>query len=186
MKTKDLVLASLFAAITCVLAIVSIPLPFTPVPITLHVFAITLCGAVLGGKLGAFSQGIYVLLGAIGLPVYAGGNAGFGHLFGPTGGYIFGFILGAYVTGTLVQWGVKKVKMVKGRYMVIVFSMSMGLLAIYLCGMLQLMIVADMNIAQAFMGGVVPFIGFDFLKVIASSIIASVLRERLIKEAVIS
>ncbi|NLL70873.1 MAG: biotin transporter BioY [Epulopiscium sp.] len=186
MKTKDLVLISLFAAITCILSVIAIPLPFTPVPITLQILAVTMCGAILGGKGGALSQVIYVLLGAIGLPVYAGGASGLGQLMGPTGGYLFGFIIGAYLIGILTHRGMKSVTTRQGRYGIIVGSMLVGLFVIYLCGMFQLMLVAQMTLAKAFLGGVAPFILVDMLKVIAGSIIAFALRESLVKAAVIS
>ena len=98
-NVRELVLVSLFAAITCILSIVSIPLPFTPVPITLQLLAVTMSSAVLGKRLGFYSQAVYTLLGAIGLPVFAGGKAGFSVLLGPTGGYIFGFMASAFVIG---------------------------------------------------------------------------------------
>lgn len=176
-----MILVSLFASITCILSVVAIPLPFTPVPITLQILAVTMSGAILGGKLGALSQGIYVLLGAIGLPVYAGGQAGVGILFGPTGGYLFGFILGSFVIGTLIQQGMKKGFALKVEYPIIVVSMLVGLAVIYIWGVLQLMLVTKMNFVEAFVGGVLPFILADAAKVVAGSIIAFGMRRTISK-----
>ena len=88
---KTMCSVALFTAVICILSICQIPLP-SGVPITLQTFALALCGYVIGAKLGAISATLYLLLGLIGLPVYAGMAAGPGVLFGPTGGFIFGFI----------------------------------------------------------------------------------------------
>ena len=88
---KTMCSVALFTAVICILSIWQIPLP-SGVPITLQTFALALCGYVIGAKLGAISATLYLLLGLIGLPVYAGMAAGPGVLFGPTGGFIFGFI----------------------------------------------------------------------------------------------
>ena len=96
-----MIYASMFGAATAVGAFISIPIP--PVPITLQTLFTYLAGALLGGRLGALSQFVYLLLGVMGLPVFALGKAGFGVLFGPTGGYIIGFIGSAYVIGTMIE-----------------------------------------------------------------------------------
>ncbi|MFN3337582.1 MAG: biotin transporter BioY, partial [Thermomicrobium sp.] len=83
---------------TALAARVSIPLPFTPVPITGQTFAVLLVGAVLGSRRGAASMALYVVQGLAGLPVFAGGKAGLAVLLGPTGGYLVGFIAAAFVT----------------------------------------------------------------------------------------
>ena len=102
-KIRDLLLASLFASLTAVGASIHVPLPFTAIPITLQTLFIYVAGALLGSRLGALSQSLYVLMGIMGLPVFAGWRSGFEVLMGPTGGYILGFIPGAYVIGKLVE-----------------------------------------------------------------------------------
>jgi biotin transport system substrate-specific component len=92
-----MVYASMFGSLTAIGAYIMIPLP--PVPITFQTLFLNLAGALLGGYLGALSQVVYILLGVIGLPVFAGGKAGLGVLLGPTGGYLFGFVLAALVVG---------------------------------------------------------------------------------------
>ncbi|MBE3590547.1 MAG: biotin transporter BioY [Firmicutes bacterium] len=102
MRVRDLTLTALFAALTAVGAYLSVPNPWAPtVPFTLQVFAIFLAGSLLGARLGFWSQVVYLALGALGLPVFAGGTGGFAHLLGPTGGYLFSFPLLAAVTGVL-------------------------------------------------------------------------------------
>ncbi len=103
LKTKGMVLCALFAALTGVGALIAIPLPFTPVPITLQTFFIFLAGALLGKYLGALSQLIYLLLGVVGLPVFAKGSSGIGALLGPSGGYLVGFIPAAFLVGYLLE-----------------------------------------------------------------------------------
>jgi len=98
---RGMVYASMFGAMTAVGAWLIIPFPL--VPITLQTLFLNLAAALLGGYLGALSQIIYISLGIIGLPVFAGGKAGFGVLMGPTGGYLAGFIAGAYLMGKLVE-----------------------------------------------------------------------------------
>ena len=96
-KTVRIVMCALFAAIIAVSAQVTVPLP-TNVPITLHTFGVALCAAVGGALAGTVSTAVYVLIGAVGLPVFAGMKGGFAVLFGPTGGFLFGFIIMAFFT----------------------------------------------------------------------------------------
>ncbi len=160
---KSMILVALFAALTAVGALMVIPLPFSPVPITLQVLFVLLSGALLGSRLGALSQIIYVLLGCLGLPVFAGGTSGFGVLIGPTGGYIFGFILAAYVIGKMTE---DKPKL---HYLRIFLVLIIGVLFIYLIGALQLMVVAKLSFSKALLVGVLPFIGVDLVKAALAS-----------------
>jgi len=160
---RSMILTALFAALTAVGAFMVIPLPFSPVPITLQVLFVLLSGALLGGNLGALSQIVYVLLGCLGLPVFAGGTSGFGVLIGPTGGYIFGFILAAYVAGKLVE---NKNNL---SYFRIFLILMVGVLVIYLLGALQLMLVAKLDFTKALLVGVLPFIGVDLVKAALAS-----------------
>lgn len=178
MNVKQMTLIALFAAVTCVLSIVTIPLG--PVPFTLQVFAVVLAGAILGGKMGLFSQLIYTLIGAIGLPVFSGMKGGIGVIVGPTGGYIIGFILAAGFIGFGVQWGEKK--FIRPVSNVVTFCvMVLGLIVIYGIGMVQLAFVLDMGMGKAFAAGVAPFLLPDFLKVVAAFAISLPIRATLKK-----
>ena len=88
-----LVLTGIFAAIVTICSWITVPLPFTQVPINLAVLGVLLAGGCLGSKYGSLSILIYILLGAVGIPVFAGFGSGLGTLAGPTGGYIVGYIL---------------------------------------------------------------------------------------------
>ena len=100
LTTYELVLCALCAAVTCILAPISVPLA-GEVPISLATFAVLLSGILLGGRFGAISQLVYVLLGSVGVPVFAGWTGGIGITLGVTGGYIIGYILMAFVAGLL-------------------------------------------------------------------------------------
>ncbi|MBI2655790.1 biotin transporter BioY [Candidatus Woesearchaeota archaeon] len=102
-KLKGMVFAALFAALTGAVAWFKIPLPFTPVPITLQTLMVLLSGAMLGAYYGALAMIVYLLLGAIGLPVFAGGSAGFAALLGPSGGYLFSYPVAAFAVGYMLQ-----------------------------------------------------------------------------------
>lgn len=102
-KLKGMVFAALFAALTAAVAWFKIPLPFTPVPITLQTLVVLMSGAMLGPYYGALSMIIYLVLGAIGLPVFAGGSSGIGALLGPTGGYLFSYPIASFVIGKMLK-----------------------------------------------------------------------------------
>ena len=100
-KTKNLILISLFTALICISAQITLPIPI--VPLTGQTLAIGLCATVLGSRKGAAAAGLYVLIGACGLPVYSGFTGGIGILLGPTGGYLFSFIPSAYLIGYIAE-----------------------------------------------------------------------------------
>jgi biotin transport system substrate-specific component len=158
MKGKDIAFVSLFAALTAVGAFISIPLG--PVPFTLQVLFVLLSGAILGALFGALSQIVYLLLGVIGLPVFAGGTSGIGHLFGPTGGYLFGFVFASFVVGALGK---------KGGFWIKFFSMLLGILVIHFLGVLQLSFVSQMSFKKALLLGSLPFLPFDTFKAFIAS-----------------
>ncbi len=100
-KLRWMVLASLMAALTAVGAYIHVPIG--PVPIVLSTLFVLLSGLLLGSRWGLASMGLYLLVGAIGIPVFAGGKGGFAHFFGPTGGYLFGYVLAAWVAGLISE-----------------------------------------------------------------------------------
>jgi len=171
LSLKGMVYASMFGAMTALGALISIPLQ--PVPITLQTFFLYLAAALLGGGLGALSQIVYVLLGILGLPVFSGGKAGLGVLMGPTGGYIAGFVVAAFVIGKLVE--TRK----NAGFAWLVLSMLAGGIIVYTLGVLQLMVVADLSPAKAVAAGVLPFAPGDVLKIAAAAAIAMKIRGRI-------
>jgi len=163
--------ASMFGALTAVGAYILIPLP--PVPITLQTLFLNLAASLLGGYLGALSQVVYILLGIIGLPVFAGGKAGLGVLFGPTGGYLFGFVLAAFVVGKLIALRERPA------LVWVVASMLAGMVIIYGLGILQLAFVARLSVEKSVMVGALPLIPGDILKIVLAALIYLRTRDRI-------
>ncbi|MGN0657495.1 MAG: biotin transporter BioY [Ruminiclostridium sp.] len=152
-KTIDLVLIALFAAITAVLSQIAIPMP-TGVPVTLQTFAVALCGYFLGAGKGAAALGVYLLIGAVGVPVYSGFKGGFQVLLGPTGGFIFGFIIMAFLCGL-------SFKKAAGTKLSPVLRIAMGVAGVAAChllGTLQYMIVTNVNPEKAAIDFITSFL----------------------------
>ena len=178
MKTRDYVLCGLFSAIMCVSVFITIPLFFTPIPITMQVFAVSATAAILGGKRGALAVLIYVLLGCFGLPVFSGLRGGLGVVTGATGGFIWGFIPQALITGTLCDKAFAKGK--GTREMAMAFAaLSVGLGVLYICGTIQLMKVANIGVGAALGAAVLPFITLDIIKIVIALLVAVSLRKQI-------
>lgn len=169
MTAKGLTTVAMMAALTSVGALITVPLPFTSVPITMQVLVTLLAGAVLGPWNGALSQLIYVLVGAAGLPVFAGGAAGLPALLGPTGGYLAGFIAGSFTVGMV------RGRFPRGRLYPSLGAMVAGIAVIYLFGAFQLALVAGLSVRQAVISGVLPFIGIDLAKAAVATAVARAL-----------
>ncbi len=172
---KYLILTGLFAALTAVFAWISIPLPFTPVPIVLSTLGVTLAGGLLGPKYGTLSMVVYVLLGAVGAPVFHNFTGGLGILTGPTGGYLIGYISYAFLTGFLVNRFAKK----NLSFWNIALASIIGLLSCYLLGTAWIMISAGLTLPSALMLCIVPFIPGDLLKTVAAVLLIKRLRPAL-------
>lgn len=168
LKPLDLLTTSTFSVLTAIGALTFVPL--YPVPVTLQTLFTYLSGAVLGPWLGALSQVIYILLGGIGLPVFAGGKAGFGTLLGPTGGYLLGFIAASFTIGKICDL---RTQITAAR---IAGSFVLGTGVIYALGVLQLSQWMNGDIQHALVVGVLPFIVGDALKVAIATAVATRLR----------
>ncbi|AIF68612.1 biotin transporter BioY [Palaeococcus pacificus DY20341] len=161
MRAKDIAYPALFAALTAVGAQISIPIG--EVPITLQVLFILLSGLILGSRLGFLSQIIYLLMGAIGLPVFAGFKGGFVYLYGPTGGYLIAFPIAAFLVGLISE----KKENITGY----AIASLVGILAIYLLGWFRLGLFMH-DFGKAFKVGVAPFIVIDLLKAVIAVVVA--------------
>jgi biotin transport system substrate-specific component len=166
-------LTALFAALTAAGAFVVLPFPFSPVPVVLQNFFALLSGLVLGPARGAQAVGLYLLAGALGVPVFAGAAGGFVRFLGPTGGYLLGYLLSALTAGLVAGRPRPEAPAPRWR---IVLAVSAGLLAVYVPGVIRLKFVIDRPWAAALAAGFVPFIPGDLLKGIAAVIIAPRLR----------
>ncbi|NJE25744.1 biotin transporter BioY [Thermococcus sp. MV5] len=154
MRAKDIAYPSLFAALTAVGAQIAIPLG--TVPITLQVLFVLLSGFILGPRLGFLSQLIYLLMGSLGLPVFANLSGGFAYIYGPTGGYLIAFPLAAFLVGFLSER--------QETFLNYTLAMLLGILVIYLLGWLRLGIFMGGDLRKAFIVGVAPFVIIDLIK----------------------
>jgi biotin transport system substrate-specific component len=165
------------AALTAAAAQVSIPLPFTPVPLTLQPVVVLIGGAVLGPRLGMSSQVLYLAAGALGLPVFAASTVlpqGAARLLGPTGGYLLSYPVAAFVTGWLASRGFDR------RYFTSVLAMVAGLAIILATGVVWLMLftpAAGGRMSTALQLGLYPFVVADLAKVcVAAAILPALWR----------
>jgi len=165
-KVTSVILVVAAAALTALAAQWEIPLPFTPVPITGQTFAVLLTGAALGAKLGAGGQGLYVIAGAIGLPIYAGGASGWEEArAGGTTGYLIGFIAAAAVVGYLAE------RRQDRTFPTMFTAFILGSFIIYVFGVAGLMLIFDMTVTEAIVAGVIPFVVGDLIKAAAAGLL---------------
>jgi biotin transport system substrate-specific component len=164
-------LVILMAVLTAVGAQVAIPLPFTPVPITLQVLVVVLSGFLLGARGGASAQLTYLALGAIGAPVFAGFTGGFWHLLGPTGGYLISYPFAAAVAGFAFpivvgapRWRAVAVATVAG---------LLGLGVIYALGTAWLAFELQLSLGTAITQAVLPFLAVDIAKIALAALVAA-------------
>ena len=165
-----MILTSLCAAIIAVLAQILIPLPL--IPITGQTLAIGLVVTILGLKHGTYAVLLYILLGAIGLPVFQGFTGGLGILFGPTGGYIIGFIPTALVIGFYL----KKTRLTFPHALV---ANILGMLVTLAFGAVWLKYLAELSWTGALFSGVIPFLIVGVIKAILAAWVGVIVRQRL-------
>ncbi|MCI7723036.1 MAG: biotin transporter BioY [Mediterraneibacter faecis] len=163
-RTKQMVLIALMTAVTCVLGPLSIPLPFSPVPISLTNFAIFLAIFVLGMKSGTISFIIYLLLGAVGVPVFSSFRGGFQVLAGPTGGYLIGFIFLALIMGFELDHFDRKL-------VPTIIGMIIGMAVCYAFGTVWLAKLLSLSFKEGLMMGVIPYLAGDAAKIIIAAIV---------------
>lgn len=141
MSVRNMVLVALFAALTAIGAFIKIPVPY--VPFTLQPFFVLLSGSLLGSRLGALSQLVYVLVGLLGLPVFTQGG-GPGYIMQPTFGYLVGFVICAYLVGKLTE------KREKKNYFTYLGAMYIGMVVTYILGVTHLYLVTHFLVSSSF------------------------------------
>lgn len=169
-SVKQMSLAAIMTAVTCILSPISINIG--PVPISLGTFAVSLSVCILGRNLGMLSYLLYLLLGFIGLPVFSNYGAGVEKLLGPTGGYLIGMIFLAFIGGFAVE---KFSKSPIKQYL----GLMLGIAFCYLLGTLWLSKVLSMDFGKALSVGVIPFILPDAIKVLLALVLGKKIRGRL-------
>lgn len=174
LDVKTLTLTGVMAALICVLGPLSIPLPVSPVPISLGTLAVYFAMYVLGMKKGVMSCCIYLLLGFAGMPVFTAYTGGIAKVLGPTGGYLIGYIFMAVIGGFFIdKW--------KGAIAYSLIGIVLGTIVMYAFGTLWLSYQAGMGFGAALAAGVLPFIPGDLAKILVAMIVGKQVRSRLNK-----
>lgn len=177
MKTKDMILVALFAALTAVGAFIRIPLGIST--ITLQFLFTALAGVLLGAKLGALSQAIYVLLGLVGVPIFASGG-GFQYVFNPTFGFLVGLIPAAYLIGALAAKDTAPKR--------VALACFAGLAVLYLIGVPYMGIICNaylgkgLTLWQILKSGMIIYLPGDCLKIAVCALLAPQLARALSRE----
>lgn len=172
--TYQLALIAIMTAVTCILGPLSIPLPFSPVPISFTNLAIYLTLFILGQKKGTISYLIYLLVGFVGMPVFSGFSSGPGKLLGPTGGYLIGFILMALIGGFFIEY-------FPGNIPMYVLGLVLATIVAYILGTVWLSYEANLTFIQALMLGVIPYLLGDGIKIAIAVIIGPTVKKGLIR-----
>ena len=166
-QLRMMVFAALMAALMAAGAYLAIPVG--PVPIVLQNMFVFLAGLLLGSRWGLASVAVYLLTGAAGLPVFAGGMGGIGRIIGPTGGYLVGYLPAVFIIGFLSEKGPARM----GRD---VTAMICGTVVLYACGVSWLKILTGMTWSKTLAAGMYPFLVGDALKIASAAVIAKALR----------
>ena len=166
---------ALMAALMCVLCPVSIPIG--PIPISLSILVILITVVILGTWRALVSYTVYLLLGAVGMPVFSGFQGGLAKLAGPTGGYLLAYPLMALLTALLIQ------RFGQGKTVVTIAAMLAGLALCYLGGSLWLAVSTGRTLIEALMAGVVPFIAADIAKAVLATVVARALPRSVVQMA---
>lgn len=168
-NTREFILVAMFAALTAIGAFIKVPIPY--VPFTLQYLFCALAGIILGSKLGALSQIVYVVIGLTGVPIFTEGG-GLNYIFKPTFGYLIGFIVAAYVIGKIRE-NVKELTFIKA-----IFMLLLGLSFIYLFGVVYLYIIYNLYLGKnisfyfAFFYGFVVCIAGDLILTVFAAYIS--------------
>ena len=167
---SEMALIALMAAVTCIMGPLSVPIGL--VPISLTNLAVYLAIYVLGCRRGTLSYLVYLLLGLVGVPVFSGFTGGVGKLFGPTGGYLLGFIFMALICG----WAIDRFSC---KLIPSFIGMLLGTVVCYAFGTAWLAYQADLSFAAALAAGVLPFIPGDLAKMVIAAVVGPQIRRRL-------
>ncbi|MBW1988707.1 MAG: biotin transporter BioY [Deltaproteobacteria bacterium] len=182
-SVRNMVLASLLAALMAAGAWIAVPVG--PVPVVLQNMFVLLAGLLLGPRWGAASVAVYLLAGLAGLPVFSGGGGGPGHFLGPTGGYLVAYLPAVWLVGLLSNAGgrVQDANHRPGRAMAMdVLAMAVGMILVYALGVARLQAVTRLPWNRAVALGMLPFLPGDALKIAAAAAIARMARPLLGRE----
>ncbi|MBQ8518408.1 MAG: biotin transporter BioY [Agathobacter sp.] len=170
LKTKNLTKIALCVAILCVTSFLVVPLPFTPIVISMHTIVVNLIGLILKPKEAGITILMYLLMGLIGLPVFSAGTAGPAKLFGPTGGFYFGFLFAVIAISQL-----RGKKNSFARYCLV--SILVGMPIQHICAMIVMCLHNGGNVSAAFATVSLPFILGDIIKCVMASMVGVALNK---------
>ena len=173
-KTRKIVFVALFAALIAVFGIVAVPVPGTPVPIVLQNMLVILTSLVLGTKLGVLSVALFLFTGLIGLPVFSGGGGGLARFLGPTGGFLYGYLLASFISGLVAGKASKSNKLLR------LFLASLaGFTVLYIPGIIHFSLVLNKTLSQTLKLAVIPYLLPDAIKAFVAPLIAYPLRKNI-------
>ena len=175
-KTQKMVLCAMLTAVISLLSLIAIPMP-SMIPISLQCFAIALCGYFAGSVTGTVSVILYILIGMVGVPVFAGMRGGFSVLFGATGGFISGFIPLCLLCG---GFGLSE-KSGRYRHITAIALGITGLLLCHICGIMQFMLVMGTDFPTAFLTASLPYIIKDIICIFAAYPVSNVLKKAVLR-----
>ena len=170
LTTYQMAVTALMAAVMCVLGPLSVPIGAVPISLTNLVICLTVW--LLGAKFGTLSVAVYLLIGAVGIPVFSGYGAGLAKLAGPTGGYLIGFLPMAFIGGLVIE-------KTKGNPVLSGLGLIAGIAVSYAFGTAWFVYQMQCELSYALAVCVYPFIAFDLAKVVISCLIGTLLRKRL-------
>lgn len=164
-QITDMIYAALFATLISVFGYISIPLPFSPVPLTGQTLMIMLVGCVLTPLQAGLSVITFIFMGIIGLPVFSGGASGIGVIVGSNGGYLMGFLIGSIVISLIKNKNSSVTSM-------LLANIIGGIVVVYILGVLWLSHITGIGVYRAFIVGALPFIIGDLIKAIVAALVA--------------
>ena len=172
-KVQNLTLTALMAAILCVVGPVVIPIGMVPMSFTNMVIYLTII--LLDKKRATISVAIYLLIGFIGLPVFAGFSGGAGKIFGPTGGYLLGYLVLSWVAGIILE----RFTFIDQKILKHLIALMIGTICLYLVGTLWLMFQSKLNFVTALSVGVLPFVIIDMIKMAVAVMLSDSIKRRM-------
>ncbi|GMO49543.1 MAG: biotin transporter BioY [Termitinemataceae bacterium] len=178
--TLNLSFMAMFAALIACGAFIAVPLPLSPVPIVLQNAFAVLSGMVLGPFYGAGAVAIFLAAGTIGAPVFAGGSGGIAHFFGPTGGFLLGYLAASPIAGLLAGRAKNTPATLKTRIRLFAAAAA-GFIIVYVPGIIQLHAIIGGTWKAALLAGCLPFLVGDFVKAVIVVIAAERLRKVIVR-----
>jgi len=177
---KNIAQIAVFTAVMCVISPLSLPLPITPVPVSLATFVIYIFSIVLGTKKSLLALVVYMLIGIVGFPVFSKGGSGIGVVLGPTGGYLIGYFFCALGASIGSQIGDRYSLRIPVKTAILVGGLVVGTFLCLLFGTIWLAYINELDFFAALSAGVIPFLPGDIVKIVISVIVAPPLRRRII------